>query len=198
MVGELTWSRVAEHRGGSDHDRGVGGPQAHARQEHSDVFLVLEVDERVRQLRPHRERPQRHRLGGEPGADDAQRLGAAARGESSPARDEPAEDGVREVGLGAHQATEIGGRDGEHAPGPDDARGQVDPLAGEQVELAEEAPRGVDDEQLLTFALGPDDLDGTLEDHEKVVARVARAEEDVAHLDFALGTELGERGELGG
>ena len=106
------------------------------------VVDVFEVDPGVRETRAVRERAQRHRLGRVARADDADRARAFARTQELAARDERAEDHVGELGLACSSAGGTSARSiARTRPGLRHARGEVRALAGEQVELAEEAAR---------------------------------------------------------
>ena len=89
-------------------------------------------------------------------------------------------------------------RDRQDAPGCVDPRGEVRALAGQHVELAEEAARGPCNATTTSPSrLAADDLDLALEDDEEVVLVVAGAVEHVAGRDVALGPERRELRQLG-
>ena len=120
MLGELAGCRVAQHPGRGDHHWRVAWPEPHVREQHVDIALALDVDPRVGETRPSRERPQRHRLARVAGADDPHCPRALSRAQDLPAGDEGRKDRVGEIRLAAHDATELVDRE---SPGRDRADG---------------------------------------------------------------------------
>ena len=195
VLGELPGRGVAQHGCRRDDHRGVGRAQAHAGQQHADVLGILEVDPGVGQVRTGRERPQRHGLLGVARADDAHGLGRVAVPQELTTGDEGAEDGVGEIGPGAHQVAELLRWDDQHPSGSADPGAEPRPLAGEQAELAEEAALAVAGDDDLLGALAAHDLGLALQDHDEVVGVVAGTEQHLAGLDPTLGAERRELGQ---
>ena len=138
-------------------------------------------------------------LGGEPGADDADGIRAGAGPEGFAAGHERAEDDVGDIRFRTHQPAELGEGDHQHAPGTRDPGGEVGPLAGEEVQLAQEPSLAVDGDEDVAVAVGADDLDFALEDHDEVDRLVAGLEEQVADRDRpfrAVRRQVGERGRV--
>ena len=107
------------------------------------VYLVG-VDPAVGDRVPAEEGSQRERLRGLGGADDLDRRAGNVTGHaSSAARDQRPHQHIRDLGLVVEQDPELGVRDGEDLGVGHDPRGVEGPLAGEQIELADERAQPV-------------------------------------------------------
>ena len=73
---------------------------------------------------------------------------------------------------------------------------QVDPLAGEEVELAEEPAGGVRGQHLFDAVEGADDVDGAGQHDEEVVGGITLGVQHVAGLDPPPAAEPGEDAQL--
>ena len=73
-----------------------------------------------------------------------------------------------------------------------DDRGQIEALAREQTQLADEAVRPVDGYHPVFLAKALDDRHGARLDDEEVAAHVARGKQDLARLDLANATQLAQ------
>ena len=194
MLRQLPGRRAAQHRRGRDDRRHVGRTQAHAGQQDLRVGGLLQVDPGVRQVGAGGERPQRHGLGGVARPDDPYRLCAVAQTQALPARRQRAEDGVGELRLQTHEATEVLSSDPEHASGLGHAGGEIRPLPGDQVQLPQEATGAERGDDGVAVEARTDHLRPSVEDHEEVVGGVPRPVQDIAAFDRLL---LAERAQLG-
>src|SRR5207247_782441 len=103
-----------------------------------DVGFGLGVEPLVGHPVAGEELPHGQRRGQVAGADHPEGAGRALQQQGA-AGDEGPEDDVGQVGHGGDEAAQLGHRDGQDLTGLDDPGREVDPLAGEEVELAQEA-----------------------------------------------------------
>ncbi len=141
--------------------------------------------------------PQAHRFGRVARADDADRLRALSRAQHLAPGEQRVEDRVGQRRAPAHEATELGLGDHQHATRPADAAAQRAALAGQQVQLADEAAAVVGDDHDRLGAVEANDLDFALEDDEQVEGRLAGLEQQLPCGGLPLAAERGDFRELG-
>ncbi len=198
MLRERRRGGTAQDVRGGDHRGDVLRFQPQAREQRVDVLGVLDVDPCVGQMRMLGERPQAHRLGRVARADDADGLGSLARSQKLAPRDERGEHGFRERGPTAHQPAELGLGDHQHPARHRHTAAHGATLAGQQIQLADEAARPVRGDDGRVGAVEAHDLDLALEHDEQVVGRLAGLEQQLADTHRLLGPERGDLRELGG
>ena len=193
---ELDVARVAQHLAPAPDDhRGLLGGDAELAQQRLGVRVLLEVDPVVWQAVARGELADPARVGRVARADDAK--ARPQPDEHGPAQEERAQDQVAEVRVVGDELAQPFGRHGEDLAVLHDHRGQERSLAGEQIQLAEEAALSVHaDRALATAVMALDDRDLARQDHEEVVAGVTLAEEHVAALDATALADRLERREL--
>ena len=119
---------------------------------------------------------------------------AADLDQDRPARDEGAQDQVREALVRHQQLAERRERHADHLAGVAHHRGQVRAAAAQQVELAKEAVGSVHRDHPVLAAVAAHDRHRTRVDDEEVVGLVAFAEEHVAAGDGEHLADLAQRG----
>ncbi|CAB4916799.1 unannotated protein [freshwater metagenome] len=198
-VGELAGGRPAQHPPADD-DGGqvVGGQRGGGHQRLAGDRLGVEPQ--VRDPLPRRVGAQRVRPGRQLRADDLHRAGGDAGAQRLAAGHQGAQQDVGEVGVLGHQPAEPGRRHPVHPAGLHHPRDHVDDLAGEQVELAEEAARPVLGDRGLRLVAGrrAGDLHPAGLQDDQVVSGVAGGEDHVAGDDLARVAVGGEPAELVG
>ena len=158
MLGDHAGSGPADDGRAGQHHRQVGAGQVEFVDEAFDVGLGLGVEPLVGQPVAGQVLPHRQGLGEVPGPDHPDGPGRPLQ-QPGPAGDEGAEDGVGQAGRGGDQPAELGHADLDDLPGLDHPGGEIDPLAGEQVELAEEPAGAVGGQDHLLPVVGAGDLD---------------------------------------
>ena len=199
MLGDLAGSGVAEHRGGRDHRRQLGRPHAVSLEHGTSRRIPLGSSHwwgtqvRVRKLpelagrRVEGRAHQPHRVGG-------------SGDEQGPAGHERSEEQVAQVRAGGDQLPHQRHRHPDHLAVLGHPSGHEHPLAGEEVELSEEAARPVAGDPVLTGAViaAGHDLHRAGGHHEQVVGGVAGPVQQVAGGDGLPGTEIVEHGQIAG
>ena len=191
-----------------EHDRRdvAGAAQPEPRDHDLGVVGLVEVDPGVGHPRAGDERPQGQRLGREPRAVDAHRLGGRAGAQVLAAGGRRLEDHRRQVAPLAHQPPELVGRDVEHPPRALGPRRQVGALAAQQADAPHELARLQHTDRDLGLDVGAHDLDRAVEHHVEPVGPAAGLQQHLAvgHVSLdAVRRELGDgvgvpRGEAGG
>ena len=198
VLGERRRRGATQGLRGHDHRRDVLHAKPHAREQLVGLLDVLDVDPRVREMRVLRERAQAHRLRRVAGPDDADRLGSVLGAQDLAARDERVEDDFGQRRLGAEQPAKLGLRDHEHPARFRHATAQRAPLAGQEVELAREAARAIGGDHGGLGIIEAGDFGAALEQHEQVVGRLARLEQQLPGGRRLLGAEFCDLRELCG
>ena len=198
VFGEFSGRCVAQHSRRRDDRRCVTGAQAHARQKHVGVGCLFEVDPLVGQVGTGGEGPQGHRIGRVVRPHDPDGARAVTGAQTLTPSGKGVEDHVGDAGLLAHEPTEILTWDPQDAPGLGDPARQVGPLARQEVQLPEEAPRAVAGDEDLAVVVLPNDLGPAFENDEEVVGDRPRSIQGVAGGDGLLVAELGQLRDLRG
>jgi hypothetical protein len=152
--------------------------------ERLDPGVLFEVEKAVRKAVAREEHPEPLRVAREARADHSRPC--AQPDQERPAREVGTQDQVGEALLVVDQLTQARTGNLQHLPRLDDARGQVNRLTGQQVQLAEKAALAVDSDRLLVRAACVlDDRHLARKDDEEVVARVAIGEQHLSGRDCA-------------
>jgi hypothetical protein len=125
------------------------------------------------------------------------RIANAPRPQQLTPRYQRAKHGFRERGPHAHQPAKLLLRDRQH-PAPDrHTTTQRATLARQQIQLAHEATPPVRRDHDSVLAFEAPHLDLALQDHEQVIRRLARREQQLPRHHRSLAAELGDVRELG-
>ena len=184
---------MAQDRAGGDHDRQLARGDGELAQEPLNRRVALGVQPLVGDAVAGQELPDPEQLGREAGPHDAQGSRGAVQ-QPAPAGEKGGEDGVAEAGVRRDHVLQRSPRHHEDFARLNDVGRQIHPLTGQQVQLAQEAPRSLAiDDSLL--AVGMDrDLDYSREDHVEVVGGVPLSIEILAHGHRPPGSERRENG----
>ena len=199
-VGQRHVAGVAQHavaRRRDDH-RQVAGLQVEAVEEAAGIGVGLGVQHAVRVAVARHEALQPLHVARMPGPNQHD---AALRvlDEADAAQDEGAHDDLADVGLGGHQAAEVGPADAHHARRPGGAARDQDLAVVEEVHLAGELALAMHrDDAGRAMHVQVQDLDRSLQHQEEVDAALAAFEQQRAIGDV-LGLAVGRHtiGEFG-
>ncbi len=186
---ELGIARVAQDlTAARDHDRRLVWLNGKAAEQGLRLVVLLEVDPLMGQAVAGQELAQAPGLGRKPRADQLDPR-ADADQDRTPGH-ECAQNHIAEgLVLGDDLAQHIQRNLDHLAPVTDDA-GEIEPLADQQAELAEEAVLALDRNDPVLLAVALNDRDRSRLDDEEVAAVVARGKQNLAGLDRAQATEL--------
>ena len=181
---------------GDDDDRQLRRLDAELPEQALHLRVGVGVEPLVGQAAPGEELADLEGLRREPRAHHTRRRRGAGE-ERGPTGHERGEDLVAEPGQGGDDPPERIGRHDQDLAGLADPRRHEDPLAGEEVQLAEEASAIVAGDEQLLAAGAEDDVHPAREDDVEVVGGVTLAVEVLPDVDRSMAAERLQRCELG-